>query len=211
MSITVACVLRSGGEYGPQHVYGMRRMLNEHLPEHTFTCLSDVAALNGVQRPLRHDWPGWWAKMELCRPDITGPLLFLDLDMVVVGDLAPLVADTSRSIVLRDLYRGRRNRKAVQSCLMLLTEADRAAVWAAWSKDREGWMRRKRSDQDVYEAVLKDRAAFWQDTHPGAVVGYKTDLARGRKPVPEGARIVAFHGRPRPWNSGKAWAVEPFL
>jgi hypothetical protein len=208
--VKVATVLRLGGEYGPEHVYAIRRMLNRHLPGHEFICLSDCVALNGTQRPLKHDWPGWWAKMELCRPEIEGPLLFLDLDTVVVGDLSPLVADTSRSIVLRDFYRGKRKRNAVQSALMLLTEEDRAAVWERWSRDPEGWMRRKRSDQDVYEAVLKDRALFWQDTHPGAVVGYKTDLARGRKPVPEGARVVCFHGRPRPWDCGKAWAEGAF-
>lgn len=209
--IRVATVLRSGGEYGTEHVYAVKRMLNEHLPDHEFVCLSDVQGLPPVWRwPLEHDWPGWWAKMELCRPDIRGPLFYLDLDMVIVGDLAPLVTDTSRSIVLRDLFRGRRRRNSLQSALMLLTEEDRSLVWTYWmSEGPERLMRRKRSDQDVYEAVLRDRVSYFQDTHPGLVVGFKTHLQRG-KLSPNGARVVAFHGRPRPWNSGVGWAEEPF-
>jgi hypothetical protein len=219
----VATVLRSGGDFAVGHVYALRRMLGAHMslryrspltePEPdtwTFMCLtdSDLPAWTGA-RSLRHDLPGWWAKMELCRPDITGPVLYLDLDTVVVGDVAPLVSDRSHSIVLRDLYRGRRDPQAVQSALMLLTEEDRAAVWGAWSADPKRWMR-KRSDQDVYEAVLRDRVRFFQDTHPGMVVGFKSGLGRGKREPGPDARVVVFHGRPRPWASGTEWAEEPF-
>lgn len=205
----VATVLRSGGDFRPEHVYAIKRMLNEHLPEHEFVCLTDVESIPPTWRvPLEHRWPGWWAKLELCRPDLTGPLLYLDLDMVVLGDLSPLVADTTRSTCLRDLYRGRRKRKALQSALMLLTEEDRALVWEAWSEDPERWMRR-RSDQDVYERVLRDRVRYFQETHPGMVLGYKSHI-RGNGGPPEDCRIVVFHGRPRPWQSGETWAVEAF-
>lgn len=207
----VATVLRSGGDFGPQHVYGIRRMLNEHLPEHEFACLSDCPSLNGYHRPLKYDWPGWWAKMELCRPDITGPLLYLDLDMVITGDISPLVTDTSRSICLRDLYRGSRKRNAIQSTLMLLTEEDRALVWDAFMTDPKRWMGR-RSDQDVYEAVLRNRVAYFQDTHPGMVVGYKSEVRkRNLSKPPEDARIVVFHGNPRPWSKmAPDWARRAF-
>lgn len=209
--MTILTVLRSGGEYRPEHVHALQAMFREHMPGVPFMCLSDVDVPGVEVIPMEHDWPGAWAKLEVCRPDITGPVLLCDLDMVIVGDLAPLVADTSRSIVLRDFYRGRRDPTAVQSALMLLTEADRAAVWAEWHARMEWhFAHSKYWDQGVFEDALRDRALRWQDTHPGMVVGFKTDLQRGGRPVPPDARVVAFHGQPRPWASGLDWAEAPF-
>ena len=52
-------VLRSGGEYGPRHVQWLARQIPG------LVCLSD-RKVEGVETiPLRHDWPGWWAKMEM--------------------------------------------------------------------------------------------------------------------------------------------------
>jgi hypothetical protein len=204
----VATVLRSGGDFTLDHAHALDRMLAEYLPGAKRVCLSDMDGAPN-RMPLEHGWPGWWAKLELCRPDITGPLLYLDLDTVIVGDLAPLVEDVSTSIVLRDLFRGRRKANALQSAMMLLTEADRALVWQAFTSDLQRWMRR-RSDQDVYEHVLRDRVRYFQDTHPGMVVGFKSGLGRGKKRPDASARVVIFHGRPRPWASGTEWAEEPF-
>jgi hypothetical protein len=206
--VRVFTVLRSGGDFRLEHAHALDRMLAEHLPGVERVCLSDLeAAPNGL--PLVHGWPGWWSKMELCRPDIAGPLLFFDLDTVILADVSAMVADTSRSIVLRDLYRGRRNPHALGSGVMLLSETDRALVWAEWLKlVRSG--RRPRGDQDVFERVLSRRVAFWQDTHPGMLQGYKSEVrGNGGRPA-EGTAVVVFHGRPRPWSCGHEWAQAPF-
>ncbi len=209
MSVRTVCVLRTGGEFHVGHVEALARMVHKHMDGATLWCLSDdPAAPNRI--PLEYDWPGWWAKLELCRPDIGGPLLFIDLDAVIVGGLAPLVADASRSIVVRDFYRAKKDPQAVQSCFMLLTEADRAAVWRVWSRGAERWMKRAKNDQYVFQEALADRVAFWQDTYPGKVVGYKTDI-RGKRETPHpDTSVVCFHGRPRPWDSGEAWAEGSF-
>lgn len=208
--MSVACVLRSGGDFTPAHVRALYDGVRAHWPEDgpflDFLCLTDtpIGRYGIREAPLVGRWPGWWSKMEICRPDVEGPLLYLDLDTVVVGDPTPLMADASRSVVLRDLFRGRRRRKALQSAFMLLTDADRARVWETWVDEPKRWMR-LRGDQMLFERVLADRVAYVQDTHPGHVVGYKSDLARGTKAPPKNARIVIFHGRPRPWETDHAW------
>jgi hypothetical protein len=83
----VLTVLRSGGEYTPAHVRAMQRQVAQWAPGALFRCLSDVA-IPGVETiPLRHKWPGWWAKLELFRPDIGGGYLFTDLDNVILGPI----------------------------------------------------------------------------------------------------------------------------
>jgi hypothetical protein len=194
-------VLRSGGEYKPEHVERLRRQMFKTTPSLRLDCLTD---LDGVPRsyPLEHGWPGWWSKLEICRPGFVGPLLYIDLDTTVVRDMAPLVRHTTHSIVLRDYFR---NGSAVQSSFMLLTEADRRTVWQHFIREPDALMERYRrgGDQLVFERLLGKRALRWQDRYPGQVVGYKSELRKGRRVPGPGTRVIIYHGRPRPWD------VEP--
>jgi hypothetical protein len=45
-----------------------------YLPGIRFVCLADTP-VTCERWPLLDDWPGWWAKMELFRPDIEGAAL----------------------------------------------------------------------------------------------------------------------------------------
>lgn len=87
MEKRVLTVLRSGGEYGPQHVLAMQRQIAQWAPDASFACLSDTEIPGVTCIPLRHDWPRWWPKLELFRPDIPGGFLFTDLDNVVCGPI----------------------------------------------------------------------------------------------------------------------------
>lgn len=87
MEKRVLTVLRSGGEYGPEHVQAIQRQLWKWAPDATLTCLSDVP-VNGVETvPLVQKWPGWWTKIELFRPDVPQDFLYTDLDNVILGPL----------------------------------------------------------------------------------------------------------------------------
>jgi hypothetical protein len=190
----IFCVLRSGGDYRPEHVFRLQRQLAAH-GETDFACLSDVF-LEGVETiPLRWDWPGWWAKMELFRPDLRGDFLFLDLDMTVRGPLADFGASGALAL-MRDVYRP----GGLQSSIMFLPERDRPTIWNDWIRSPAHWMRRYPGggDQAFLERHWLRRAKRLQDLTPGAIVSYKADVA-GRG-VPENARVICFHGRPRPWE-----------
>jgi hypothetical protein len=45
---------------------------------------------------------------------------------------------------------------------------------------------------------------FWPDVVPGQIVSYKVHCHGGQ--YPPGARLVCFHGRPKPWDVP---ALEP--
>jgi hypothetical protein len=86
----VLTVLRSGGEYEPRHVRAMQRQIARWAPDAHFACLSDVDIPGVDCIPLKHDWPKWWAKVELFRPDIPGGYLYTDLDNVILGPIDEL-------------------------------------------------------------------------------------------------------------------------
>ena len=197
---TLLTVLRSGGDFTADHVHALRRGVARHWPKDRpldFACLTDTRlGLYGVREiPMMARFPGWWSKCEMLRYDIPGTVLYLDLDCIILGDPSDLAA-IDELAVLRDFYRP----KGLQTALMVLPEVERRAAWDAFLKDPAGIMGRYRSDQEWLETLWLDKAARVQDLVPGQVVGYKTAVREGGE-VPEGARVVMFHGRPRPWET----------
>lgn len=198
MSLTVACVLRSGGDFRAEHAARLRSAVAEHLPGARWRCLSDVPEV--ATDPLVHGWPGWWSKIELFRPGLlVGPTLYLDLDTVIVGSLSEIGAAISpgRLLMLRDFFYPERAGSG-----MMGWAGDWSAIHAAFAADPEAHMRRCRSraawgDQGFIAGLIEP--AFWQDAIPGQIVSYKAHCRRG---VPAGARVVCFHGHPRPWEVG---------
>ncbi|WP_353474790.1 hypothetical protein PVT71_14570 [Salipiger sp. H15] len=193
----VACVLRSGGDFRPEHVDRLRMQVAAHLPGAEFRCLTDMPVSGSGVLPLRCGWPGWWSKMEIFSPDVSGDLLMMDLDSAIVGDLGDM-AGIGRLAIMRDVYRP----AGLQSSVMFLPKAARGEVWGKWISNPGAWMRRFRrgGDQAFLETLWLDRAARWQDVLPGQVVSFKAD--RCAEQLPQDARFVAFHGRPRPWDVG---------
>jgi hypothetical protein len=158
-----------------------------------------LVGYEGVREiPLAHGWPGWWSKLELFRPDLEerlGDILFFDLDTRIVGDLSD-VAAVRELTVLSDFYRNER----MGSGLMYLPAHRRPEVWEEWMKNPQGHMRKFRGDQEFLGPFgWQDSAKRWQQTLPGQVISYKVHV-KGKGALPEGARVLCFHGKPRPWQ-----------
>jgi hypothetical protein len=173
-------VLRSGGRYGPVWAERLAAGLAAHVPGLARTiCLTDhdgpIAGCEVV--PLRHGWPGWWAKMEAFRPDLgTGPRLLLDLDTVLMGP-APALAGAGGLTALADqTFAGR-----VSSALLRFDGETLGFVHDRFAADPAHWMDRAscpdapnriHGDQVVLDRFLREEGlapAFWQRAHPGLV------------------------------------------
>ena len=204
--ISVFCVLRSGGEYKPDHVLRLHRQVLNHLPDADFRCLSDIE-IRGIRTlPLIYDWPGWWSKMELFRPEISGDILFMDLDTSIVGSFAD-IASINQLALMRDIYRP----EGLQSSIMYIPEAAREEIWAEWIERPQHWMEiyQKGGDQAFLERFWLDRASRWQDLLPGQIISWRSHVRpavygdeSGNGSIPADARVVIFHGKPRPWDIG---------
>lgn len=205
-NLTVACVLRSGGDYDAEYVERLQAGVARHLDrDHEFICLSDVV-VPARRIPLAHDWPGWWAKMEIFRPDLDGDLLCFDLDTLIVGDLAE-IASIRKLTLLSDFFVP----EYLASGVMYLPWFVRSEVWRRWIENPAGHMSRIRGHGDggFLREVFTGRAARWQEELPGQIVSYKAHVRKAQHPiergdgtVPENARVVCFHGRPRPREVG---------
>ena len=158
---------------------------------HRFVCLSDVA-VPCERILLEDDLPGWWSKIELFRPGLfDGPVLYLDLDVLVLGDLSPLFA--KRFTITRDWWGG-----GYQSSVMSWGEP--TGFYEAFRPEH---MEMAGGDQAFLEKVAPT-ARIYPD---GLVVSYKAHCANG---PPLDSRVVCFHGRPKQWDVMDEWVQAAY-
>lgn len=189
----IVTVFRTGGEYKQEHVERLRKQVAKWAHGIEFRCLTD---LDGT---LQYGWPGWWNKMEMFR-DVREPFLYCDLDTTFIGPL-DAVLERRDSTVLSDFNWPHK----IQSSIMLVTPQAAAQAWTAFIADptrhmRECTTRERWGDQGFLEGVWGRDIARWQDVLPyKQVVSWKVHCKRG---VPDEARVIISHGKPRPWECG---------
>lgn len=188
-------------EYKPQHVQILKQQIDEWAPGNEFECISDVSIPGIFCHKYSSGWPGWWAKMEMFSPAIPGDFLFVDLDTVITGWLNDILA-VRKLTLLRDFYRdGKKLKEGLGGGLMYLPDESRAQVWNYWKTQPQLHMRMyPRGDQFLFERFFLNTADRWQDVVPDQVVSYKVHCQNG---VPPDARVICFHGKPRPWEVGQ--------
>jgi hypothetical protein len=193
---------RGTSEYTPNHVVALQAQLTKWAPGVPFEVLSDVHVPGVNTRILPHNWPGWWSKMNLLNPSIPGDFLFMDLDTVITGPLDDILA-VRKLTLLRDFYRdGKKLKEGLGGGLIYFPVGDeRQEVWEFWMQQPQLQMRVfSRGDQFLFEKFWLNSAARWQDAVPDQVVSYKVHCSKG---VPPDARVICFHGQPRPWAVGQ--------
>lgn len=194
----IATVLRSGGEYTPEHVQKLRHAVatNLHRP-HRFMCLSDME-VPGIQViPFAHDWPKWWGKIELFRPGIfSGPMIYFDLDTWITHSLDEICAYDGPFAMLDDFF----HPHLAASGMMMWTPSERTeTIYEAFQADAPRLMRpyEGTGDQAFIRSVIPGAKRI-QSLFPGKVVSWKVHCAESG--IPKEAAVVCFHGVPRPWE-----------
>lgn len=177
--LTVACVLSEGPKrvYNIEHVRRLQDMVAQHLDRlYHFVCITDSP------------FPGWWAKISLFEPGrFKGRILYLDLDVTIVGSLNGVALYSAPFVAIDDWLR-----PTINSSVM------------AWDADKMGRlftefdkpvMDRLKGDQDWITEQMPDAKTY----PPHWCVSYRKHV-RMFKTVPVGARVVVFHGFPKPWE-----------
>lgn len=191
----IACVLKSGGVYGPSYVRHIQRQVARHLTvPHEFLCLTDMV-VDCPSIPLTQGYPGWWSKLELFRLD--GPTIFFDLDTFLPVNLDGFAARVETALESADL--------------LMLRDFNPRHGWAsgvmAWNKRLPLTkispldMKRYSWDQKFIQSEAM-RHGLKIAPLPGNIVSYKYHCKAG---IPAGAEIVCFHGKPKPHEVGGAW------
>lgn len=200
--MNVACVFTPSAIYRADWVRVLAAQVEKYLKRrHRFVCLTshpDGIAEHGIECiPLAHDWSGWWSKVELFRPGLfDGPVLYLDLDVFAQAPLDDLVRETAGITFWDDPYAPGHINTSVMSW-----SGDYSVLYHVMDRSTDQLQRKFASgdncrfgDQGYIEDVLRTLKVPFDLYEAGRVVSFK---ANAREKPPEGARVVAFHGKPK--------------
>lgn len=218
--LTVVCLLVAGpvAEYSVEHVVRLERMVRAHLARpFRFVCFTDgsrgalPALIETVEIPAVDDavplnGRGYWHKLQIFNPTrgLAGRVLYLDLDVLVVGDMAPIV-DWPAPLALADdelrterppLERDRHNRQVKRRF------NGSVIVWDAGTQDAlfTGWAitatERLSTDQDWIGEQAPHAQAMPASWFPR--------ISRVQPPWPADAKVV-FVKKPKPMEAARRW------
>lgn len=197
--------LKTGTAYGAEYPNRMRSMLARHLKlPHLFHCLTDdprgVKALN-VTIPLHFQLPGWWGKLFLFSSLMPpGPLLYLDLDQLILGDITDIVQECLQRPFA--CYSDHIEWCGVKlgTAFMTLEAHSFSHIFDEFYSDHARIMHEYEhgGDQVYLGGKIPPESIWYFNDHfpPGTVQSYKFDyLENGLSP---NCKILNFHGRPKP-------------
>lgn len=214
MEVNVVC-MKWGTLYGPEYVNRLYAMTERNLSRpFRFVCLTDDE--NGLRRgvdaapipDIRLDPPHdrtAWRKLVLHQAGIgglSGPTLFLDLDVVVVGSLDPFFEYSGEFCIIHNWTHP--DRIVGNSSVFRFEVGAHAEVLERFeTMPTQHWVDLYRNEQRFLSDVLgRDRMTYWPAEW---CVSFKKHclprwplnfgLTAG---IPDRARIVVFHGHPNP-------------
>lgn len=227
LALTVCCFkwqspVKYRTRFKPQHVNTLRNMFRRHLHmPHEFVCITDDPTgidadirivplwddLADVGNPHGVREPSCYRRLKVFSGQMRSVLgervAWIDLDMVLVGDVTPIFSRTESVVLMPTEV----PHIPVNGSLVMVTPGAHEKVWTKFDPNESPHKTRKAncygSDQGWLAYCLKDKAAFWK-TGPGGDGIYffgqhLRHMNQGRK-LPDDARIISFHGRGYPWD-----------
>lgn len=176
--LTVA-VVYSGGNYKKEHVHRLRKQLIGRLNQpYQFVCLEDSP------------FPGFWAKISLFEPGrFSGRVLYLDLDVDIVGNLDEIVDFPWPFGIIKEW-----NGPGVNSSVMVWDAGTADHLFTRFKKEYISGIRYL-GDQNYIGDKMISTAKFpkvW-------CLSYKTHIRPAGK-IPEETKVICYHGAPKPWD-----------
>lgn len=237
MSAVVLC-MKWGTLYGPDYVIRLRNMVGRWMKTpHRFVCLTDDPAglpptiethpIPAVPQPEGKKSTNWHKlgmfKPDVAHPDIMGPkgtrCLFLDLDVVITGWLDPFLDFRPDKLGIPENWT-QPGKGVGNSSVTIWTvgafdyiydfyvhELEKDITLSAWPNSQT-IVSRGAASRDGMEYLPKEWVRSFKVDCMGPGILNRVVTPR----LPEGARIVAFHGFPNPPDAiHGGWPVKvPF-
>lgn len=219
--VNVICV-KWGHKYGSDYVNRLRSMVSRHLSlPHRFVCFTDDA--DGISpqsdievQPLpevgfadfdqREPWTkahGWLKITSFANPlaDLSGPTLFLDLDVVILDNIDCLFSPDGEFRVIKEW--DKRDVTGNTSVFRFQAGAH-ADLIELLKKTKDEALATYRNEQEFVTHSLhqQGKLQYWPSSwcvsfKRHCLPPWPTQLFKTAT-IPDGAKIVIFHGKPHP-------------
>ena len=198
-----------------RYVLRLRNMLrrNSTMP-YRFVCFTDrdellktnfddieMVRIPEIAKNLRKNFVKFWVYAK--DNGIDGRVILFDLDMIILNNIDDMLAYPG---VWCGIKAFRSTVHHLGGGMVSFQKKKCEWLWDELYNNREMWeMKCRGNERFVYEALLSSTTDTWQDLYPNALVSYKRQCLTG---IPKDARIVAFHGKPRPHEVMDKWVKK---
>lgn len=216
--------MKWGTKYGPEYVNRLYTMVRRHLSgDFNFVCLTDdsrgiraevqchpIPPLNLNLKPGQRD--GAWKKLTTFEGELhglRGTALFLDLDVVIVGSLDDFFTQSGEFLIIHDYPRFWRFGQRIigNSSVYRFTLGAHADVLAHFRAHTQQVLQNHRNEQHFLSHFLhrQGKLGYWpQGWCPSfkyhSIPTWPSNYWHAPR-VPDGARIVIFHGEVNPHDA----------
>ena len=203
-------------KYHPGYVYALRDMVAKYLTiPHEFKCITNLhlPGIHCLKPPVPYF--SWWSKIGLFYPGIaTGPSIYFDLDVVIVGNINYIVGWAENAEFSAAENWAESGHGGVQSSVM----AWKGQWYEPYYRIKPLWS--SREDLESGYTIL-DGKEYWGDQEfIGSIVGDKWSRilhigsykyhVRPYQKIPDWMRVCVFHGEPKPSDVKDPW-ILPYI
>jgi hypothetical protein len=213
--VTVLC-MKWGAKYGPDYVNRLYGMVARNLARpFRLVCLTDdaagiraevicapIPALPPIAQPKERGWRKLASFSPELAPLVDDVVLFLDVDVVVMGQLDPLFDEPAGFPLIRDWYHPWR--LVGNSSVYRYRLAERADLFGDFCANTDAIVSRFRNEQEYLTAFMAERGllAFWpkawcQSYRANCLPLWPMRLWQAPQAPPD-CRVLVFHGEPKP-------------
>lgn len=215
------CCVFYGNKYEIRYVQHLYNMVKRNLTiPFNFIVFTDHVKLAKllvgditVKQFKRHDFEGWWNKIQLFSPEseLEGVNFYLDLDVVILDNIDCFIewGDDKTFGITNDF--GQPNNWYNSSVMKFNNEVTTPAIWDKFMSDRVQWLRLQ-GDQNVITELMRksDHLKPFPDDWTFSYKWFSRKVPRFSKQKwtfekdPK-AKIAVFHGHPNPHESDQDW------
>ncbi len=210
MRPTFVVVYKSGGDYTIDDVFKLKKNLDKHTTIlYDFICLTDVTIISDeiITIPLISDYPGKWNMQEVFR--MAGQVVVTGLDTVFVSNVD----------ILFDIAK-----KTKENQFWMIKSFNKYREYAngimIWNGDWQHLLFNYDTHLAIQEYTLEQEFTIWKlrqekvkikvlNNKIAGIYSYKKNI-QGHEKLPIDAKIIIFHGNPRPSKIQDKWIKKMY-
>jgi hypothetical protein len=201
--------LKHGTKYSAEYVNKMYNMIHRHvtMPYNFYCFTEDSSGLNpNINiRPLPAEFPisGWWYKTYLFRKEhfTSGINFYIDLDMVITKNIDEFLTYDVPFMGTRNvMYLNKPKVNSLGSCILKWPAGKYHDIWDTIEREPKRTLKYLGDQDYIYERYPSIQ---YCPDHWLASYKWSPDLTQ--------AKIVAFHGIPRPHDVHDPFILENWI
>ena len=223
--LNFACVYY-GDKYTFSYVKNLYNMVKRNFTiPHKFICFTDNTVIH-KQRDFkdkdiefrqfkRHDFNGWFNKLQLFSPDsnLEGNTLYMDLDVVIMKNIECFgyIGEDKNFVGMNDFNP---TSGLFNSSIMRFNNKYHSVIWEQYLK-RKTEFNSSHGDQEIITALIKkheDTISFpdeWTQSYKWLNRnGDRYHISKQTYEQDPNAKVCVFHGSPNPHDSAQEWVQK---